>query len=246
MALVNPVLRSARKFLSILLVLVCVAWVSGEIAQQTLLHRAEKLLADIRTLQAGRSTWSDVQIILQRWASSATSKGACTSDACTVQIDLLQTLPSFLTASPGQSGRNWLPRLVDHAGLRSAAVRAGVVAEHGIVTTSWFGEQVTPPVRDWNPSDNFIPYLSVSSAQTSNFQQIATGQTLLHPNRMVQHKASYIAVTYSPGEDSAERSALMDFHLSCITRLGPCESEGDILPEAQRLWQEQLLSRPSR
>ena len=68
----------------------------------------------------------------------------------------------------------------------------------------------------------------------------------MHPNRLAQNKAFYIAVTFSPEEDAAEQSALMDFRLGCITRFSPCESEDQILPEAQRIWQEQQLSHASR
>jgi hypothetical protein len=63
---------------------------------------------------------------------------------------------------------------------------------------------------------------------------------------MAQNKASYIAVTFSPEEDAAEQSALMDFRFGCITRFSPCETEDQILPEALRMWQEQQLSRASR
>jgi hypothetical protein len=38
----------------------------------------------------------------------------------------------------------------------------------------------------------------------------------------------------------------MRFNLACITRFRPCESEGEILPEAQRLWQQQAFSAASR
>ncbi len=105
---------------------------------------------------------------------------------------------------------------------------------------------MTPPVRDWGISDGYIPYVSASSAQTSQFRERAGNQQLLHPNRMAQHKDSLVAVTFSSDEDPAVQSALMDFHFACITRLSPCESEADLLPEAMRMWQEQVLSSASR
>lgn len=222
------------------------AWVAGEASQLLLRMRAQKLLADIGSLSAGRSTWSDAQPIMQKWQSSSVPKGTCTAEACTYRIELIQTLPPFLIGDPNPGARNWLPRLADHLGLRSSAARAGLNIEHGVVTTRWFGEQVTVPVRDWNPADNFVPYLTASSAETSEFGELTAGQKLLHPNRLVQHKATYVAVTFSPAEDPTEQAALMDFRFSCITRFRPCESEGDILPEALQMWQEQLLPRPSR
>src|SRR6185312_7045172 len=153
------------------------------------------------TLHAGRSTWSDVQPIMQHWNSWSVTKGTCSQESCTYQIDLIQTLPSFLIGNPGGDSRNWAARITDHTGLRSSAVRAGFTVEHGILTTRWFGEQVTPPVRNWKIPADYVPYLSVSSAESSQFHEHNQGQTLLHPNRLAQNKASYIAVTFSPEED---------------------------------------------
>jgi hypothetical protein len=101
-------------------------------------------------------------------------------------------------------------------------------------------------VRDWSALDTYVPYLSVSSAETSHFREMTAGQKLLHPKRLVQNKEFYIAVTFSPDEDPAEQSALMDFRFDCITRFRPCESQADILPEALRLLQERQLSGPTR
>jgi hypothetical protein len=235
-----------RQYLLIVLFVLSVAWISGEASQLLLRWRAQKLLANIASLQAGRSTWSDVQPIMKRWDKWSTPKGACIPESCTYQIDLIQTAPPFMVGNPNEGAKNYIPRLIDHVGIRSSAVRAGFTIDHGVVTVRWFGEQVTPPVRDWGISDGYIPYVSASSEQTSQFRERTGDQRLLHPNRMVQHRDSLVAVTFSSEEDPAEQTALMDFHFSCITRLRPCENEADLLPEAMRMWQEQVLSRASR
>jgi hypothetical protein len=210
-------LQRARGLAIAILILLCLAWAFAEAEQQLLSHRAQQLLSGIRPLEAGRSTWSGVQPLLRTWSDQTTTKGPCTFDACTAQIDLRG----------------------------SSAARAGIVVEHGIVTARWFGEQVSLPVRDWHPTDDYVPYLSVSSSETSELAKFTAGQTLLHPNRMVQHKASYIAVTFSPQEDAAEKSALMDFRFDCITRFSPCESHAGILPEALRMLEERQLANPA-
>jgi hypothetical protein len=236
----------AGQLLLALLFILGVSWISGEAAQLLLRWRGQRLLADIRTLDAGRSSWSDTQPIMKRWDSWSVPKGACSEEDCTYQIDLVQTLPSLLVGNPNGGSKNWIARVIDHTGLRSSAVRAGFKVQHGIVITRWFGEQVTPPVRDWGVPDGYVPYVSVSSAESTLFHQINQDQRLLQPNRLAQGKAFYIAVTFSPDEDPAEQTALMDFNFSCITRFKPCESEGQILPEALRTWQERELSGPSR
>lgn len=240
----NSVLHRLRRLFLGFLLLLCFAWAYAEVGQQILRHRAESLLAGIAALPAGSSSLNDAQPFLEKWAQWRTNKAACSSDSCTVHIDLVQTLPYILIGTPGQGHSNWLPRLADHLGLRNSAARAGLIVEHGVVTSRWFGEQVTLPVSEWSVSTNYIPYLSVSSAETTHLHDMTAGQTLLHPNRLVQHKEAYIAVTYSPEEDKAEKSALMAFHFDCITRFRPCENGGEILPEAQRMLEERLLTNP--
>jgi hypothetical protein len=242
----NLLLRRCRQLLLAVLLVLFATWAWGEAAQWLFRWHAQHLLADIRSLDVDRSTWSDARPVMHKWIQDSTPKGACTQDACNFEIDLVQTLPPILVGNPTAGAHNWLPRLVDHLGLRNAAARAGLTIEHGVVTTKWFGEQVTPPLRDWHASVNYIPYLSASSEETSHFHQIAGGQKLLHPNRMVQHKGSYVAVTFAPDEDPAERATLMDFRFTCITRLNPCETQADILPEALQMLQEQELTPPSR
>ncbi len=242
----TPVLHRLRKYLLIFLLFSCLAWIVGEAAQRILRNRATRLLADIQALTVNRSTWSDVQPIMARWGSWNVSKGPCASDACTYQIDLMQTLPVELIGSPQPGARNWVPRLIDCIGLRSVAVRAGFTIDHGILVTKWFGEQVTLPVRNWDHPDGYVPYLSVASTETIRFSERAKGNKLLHPNRMVQRAGTYIDVAFSPDEESSEQTALMSFRLSCITRFRPCTSEGEILPEALHMWHERELTLPSR
>jgi hypothetical protein len=232
----HSLLQRSRQLLLALLFILCIAWVFGEGAQWLLRWRAEKLLADIRALQINRSTSSDAQQLMHNWAQWATPKPGCNPDDCTVQISLIQTLPPILVASSGT--HNWLPRLTDSIGLRSVAARAGLTVEHGVVTSKYFGEQTTLPVRDLASTDGFIPYLSVSSAETSHFREIVGDSKLAHPNRMAQHLKGYLQVSFSPDEDPSEQSALMNFQFSCITRFRPCESEAEILPEGARMLQE--------
>jgi hypothetical protein len=242
----NSLVRRLRKLVLILLILFCSGWVSGEIEQHVLRSHAEHLLADIRALNVDRSTWADVQPVMTRWSSSSVPKGSCTPLACTYEIDLVQTLPIEFVGSPDPGAKNLLARLMDHIGLRSTAARAGFTIDHGVVITKWFGEQVTLPVRDWIATDGYIPYLSVASTETTQFSDRVKGHPLLYPNRLAIHVKTYLDIAFSPAEDASERTLLMDFNFSCITRFQPCESEGAILPEGQRLWQQQAFSTPSR
>ena len=57
--------RSALTLLALLLALA--AWVP--IQQQILRWRAERLLADIRAIQMGKSNWDDAQRLMHRWGA---------------------------------------------------------------------------------------------------------------------------------------------------------------------------------
>jgi hypothetical protein len=232
----HSLLQRSRQLLLAVLFILCVAWLFGEGAQWLLRSRAEKLLSDIRALQVDRSTFSDAQQLMQKWSQWATPKPGCSADDCTVQISLIQTLPPILVAEPG--AHNWLPSLADHIGLRSVAARSGFIVEHGVVTSKYFGEQTTLPVRDLDSPDGFTHYLSVSSAETSHFREIVADSKLTHPNRMAQHLKNYLQITFSPDEDPSEQSALMDFRFSCFTQFRPCETEAEILPAGATMLQE--------
>jgi hypothetical protein len=232
----HSLLQRSRQLLLGLIFILCVAWLFGEGAQWLLRWRAEKLLSDVRALQVNRGTWSDAQQLMQTWSQWTTPKPGCSADDCTVQIAFVQTLPPILVAQLG--ARNWLPSLADHIGLRSVAARAGFTIEHGLVTSKYFGEQATLPVRDLDSPDGFTHYLSVSSAETSHFREIVADSKLTHPNRMAQHLKSYLQITFSPDEDPAEQSALMDFRFSCLTQFRPCETEAEILPAGATMLQE--------
>ena len=231
----NAAVKWFRQILFTALVLLSAAWASAEGAQWLLRWRAERLLADIRSLEVNRSGWSDAQAEIKKWGRSGIPIGSCTSEACTYRIDLIQSLPPMLVGYPGEGVRNSLPRLMDHIGLRNAAARGGFTVEHGVITSKWFGEQVTLPVRDWTQPSDYVPYLSASSGENAKFRGLAGGDHTPHPHRVAQTSGSAMAVTFSPEEDPSEQTALMDFRFSCITRFTPCENEGEILPAA---WQD--------
>ncbi len=235
----NAMLRRLRQIVSIVLVLLAAVWVTGEASQWLLRRHAEKLLAEIRALEVGRSGWQDAQQMIGKWGRSGAPTGACTAEKCTYRIDLLQTLPQMLEGYPGGGAANWLPRALGRLGLRSAAVRAGFTVENGIVTEKWFGEQVTLPVRDWGRSGNYVPFLSASSRATAKFHDRTRDPDQAFPNRLVRAYPYGLSATFSPEEDASEQALLMDFRFSCITQRTPCVDASAILPEASRTLQQE-------
>ena len=241
---VNPMNENAkriRRTLPFVVLVILAVWASSYYSQWAVRWRAEHLLSDIHSLNVNQSKWSDAQVLMNKWSGYGTSAGNCTADLCNYRITFVQSLPQMLVGYPDQGVHNWLPRIVGHLGLRSAAVRGGFTVQHGVVTAKWFAEQVSLPVGAWGqPDGGYIPDIAVSSGEYPAFPNVNTGLAL-HPYRRARDwKGPYgVTVYFLLQEEPAEQAALMDFQLTCITRFHPCLNEGDILPEARRLLQEE-------
>lgn len=215
-----------------------IAWLLAEGAQWLLRWRAERLLADIQALPMGGS-WSDSQRLMRTWSRWSRPYGDCAAEECNYRIDMTHLLPRPLAGYPDEGVKNWLPRAVNRLGLREGRVLAGFSVEHGLVTRRWFAEEVALPVRTWHePSGSYMPELAVSSEECFKFLP-SEHPSLRHPYRSVRDWMVGLRVSFTPEEDPYERTALMDFRLSCITRFHPCMSESDLLPEGWRILQEQ-------
>jgi hypothetical protein len=224
--------------LSILLIFT-VAWATEEGSQLLVRWRAQRLLADIDSISVNRSGWSDAQALMKKWGDLGAPAASCTAELCNYRVTLLQVLPRELIGYPDKGVKNWLPRIMDHIGLRSVAVRAGINVEHGVIMSKWFAEQVSLPVSAWGSAGNtYIPDLAISSGEYTRYPDYATKPSAYPYRRIQNFEGPYgITVYFMPQEEAGERAALMDFHLTCITRFSPCLSQGDILPEAWKMAQ---------
>lgn len=237
----NAATSRLRQFLLVFLLLIAAVWASSYYEQWALRLRAQHLLADIRALNLNQSKSQDAQALMKKWGDYASTPGSCTPDFCNYRITMVQSLPQIMIGYPDPGVHNWLPRIISHLGLRSAAARAGFSVQKGVVTAKWFAEQVSLPVRAWGqPNGTYIPDLAVSSGEYPGFPNIDTGLAL-HPYRRARDwKGDYgITIYFLSQEDPAEQARLMDFQLTCITQFHPCNDQGDILPEARRMLDEE-------
>jgi len=225
--------------------LLAVAWLSGEGYQWLLRWRAERLLSDVCALSVSSSGWTDAQTIMKKWGPWSVPTASCTEQSCNYQINLVQSLLPVLGGTPGTGVKNWLPIVLGHLGLRSAATRAGFIVQKGLITEKWFGEQVTLPVQDWDPTVSYVPYLSVSSHESARFHDHPRNPDQLFADRLVQIYPHGMNASFASDEYSDEKTLLMDFRFNCITQIRPCREVAEILPEAwQTLQQEQHRANP--
>ena len=95
----GPIVRIA--IIVVLVPVICLA-AYVPIQQRILRWRAERLLADIRQIQMGKSTWADAQHLMHRWGEWGGYEGSCTAQHCNYQIafeDLLRALPAYFLPS---------------------------------------------------------------------------------------------------------------------------------------------------
>jgi len=124
-----------------------------QIEQQLLRWRAERLLADIRAVQMGKSTWMDAQRLMYRWGAWGAWIGSCSADDCEYQIalqDASHTYPVFFWTQKGNTvraaGHEYALRLQWFywiLGGRAANVYASIRVKNGVVWTKSF-EVLTP------------------------------------------------------------------------------------------------------
>jgi hypothetical protein len=232
----------SRRILLAMLILLSIAWTFGEASQWLFRYRAERLLAEFQALEVNRSSQSEAQALLQRWSRYGMIVSRCDGDLCRSSFEIRQFLPEVFRVAPTEGTLNLLPRLVDHIGLRNEGVGIGFTTEQGIVTRKEFGLIVALPVADWYLRGGaYVPDLNIWAGEAAKFSDYE--ERLVqppHPFRIVRNqKGPYgVLVTFRPEEDASEQAALMNFQFSCLTKLFPCRSEGDILPKAWEMLQE--------
>ncbi|RZU43506.1 hypothetical protein BDD14_5173 [Edaphobacter modestus] len=238
----KSVSKWCRRVLFVVLVLLGVAWLWSEANQWLLRWRGERLLADIQSLEVGKSSWTDAEALMKKRGLRHLGD-SCTPEKCQYGIRMEHTLPRWFWGYPDYGVMNWMPRIADNVGLRISVISAVFTVEKGIVTSKSFWEMVRLPVRDWFlPGSGHMSELSVNSAEEADFSRYYLGfdykLSRMHPHSAATADKRGLVVTYSPDEDISERAKLMDFRLDCITRFIPCKNEREILPEGQVLLEE--------
>ena len=82
--------------------------VSVNLQQCVLRWRAGQLLAEIRAIQMGHSTWGDAQRLMHRWGAWGRWEGSCTSQSCDYQIvlqDISHAFPAYFLTKGGLEER---------------------------------------------------------------------------------------------------------------------------------------------
>lgn len=224
--------------------------------QYVLRWRAERLLADIRQIQMGKSTWVDAEKLMYRWGKWGRWLGTCTAADCEYQIalqDSLQSLPTFFWTDKGMQTHSeghiygiWQLRLYSILGGRVAQVYAYVRVKDGIIWRKSF--EVGTPRHFF--ADGFIDPLIGDAEGTTRFNPRGDWPMLAkHPEYSIMAAGpcegcrdgacticEMIRMQFTPFADPAIVDKFFDLNLSCISNWVECEEPREIAPAAWRLY----------
>lgn len=218
---------------------------SIHLQQGILRYRAERLLADIRSLDLRKTSFEEAQTVFRDWSSSGHYDGECTQRHCTFEVALQDFVSNHLgvfTEHP------WLLRAYMFLAGRPARILAGIGVQTGVVWGKSFDVYIEVPHTD--AEGHTYEYTLIGEAQSvSRFDPPGSWPDLrLHPNYAVGRPGGCTACVmvyarFTPYTAPEDVQRLMQFDLSCLTRWKPCREQGDIMPAA---WSQYLKEQALR
>jgi len=222
-------------------------FVAVQIQERIFRHRAEDLLADMRTLMMHRGNPTKILAISKRWDADG---DPCSAQDC--RLEILLTYGSFSGINYCQDATDWRGqwlRLYRMYGGRLAFVRARAFVEHGVVRYASFEINMENFLHPKDAYDYYCTtrreglegWLSGLAASVSRFSVKKDWRGLtFHPNYLIEIRPPRQGDTPPPTVDSlfgphaepADVGRLATVDLSCLTRLVPCRKPEDIMPQA--------------
>jgi hypothetical protein len=225
------------------------------IQQRILRWRAEQLLADIRQIQMGKSTWADAQRLMNRWGAWGMWDGSCSSESCKYQIALQDisragglyfwTGTRNLTRSERREYKDWQLRMYSILGGRATQVYASIGAKNGFI---WTKSDTVSTTRNISASDFLIGDAEGTTRFVPNIEWELLGS---HPEYSIRAAGpctgcqdgacticEMIETRFTPFADSGVVDNLSDFNLSCITKWLRCSEPREIMPKAWKMYRQ--------
>ncbi len=213
------------------------------IQQYVLRWRAERLLADIREIQMGKSTWADAQRLMAKWGAWGWYENSCTSAHCDYQVaieDASQSMPtlSFPSITMRHTGRlidaktNRVYRIL---GGHFAEVAARIQVKNGVVWAKSFEADIMIQPLFPNPDIGEPIVLdadAVGATQMAGFPRVLPETPEFGGDLGSKSDCCRTAfVKFTPRADPHLVDALLTFNLSCITRWIECETTEELAPD---------------
>jgi hypothetical protein len=237
-----------------------------QIQQHVLRWRAERLLADIRQIQMGKSTWADAQRLMTRWGEWGQWEGSCTVDGCNYEIEMQDTLQRvgtyFWERTPPEKReekhfyRGWELRLYSLLGGRITQVRASIHLKNGVIWTKSYAVYTARSFYMYGVEEFLI---GGAYGETRFLMPGFKTGLKLHPEYSIEAAGPcdgcndgactvcrMIGASFAPFAAPEVVNQLFDFKLTCITNWLQCDDPKETMPSAWRLYrhdQEELAKR---
>jgi len=243
------------KWATLVIVLSATTVVAGvsaylRIEQYRFRRQAERLLSEVRDLELKKASAAQVNVVLRKWGFEEWGQGPgkpCTEDECIYRFQLVPKTHGHIFSNPFASRLMTFP--LEWLGLRPTVVQARVQIRGNVLTSVSFSVWTLGRGCDGQGrlECTLMGYADVKQRGSgwSSHQQpdVKLKQYLLHPNYLVGafpewlnadtggSPAVIVWAEISPDANTADVSRLMQFDLSCLTRLLSCR-ERDLMPAA--------------
>jgi hypothetical protein len=269
------VIRRLRRALFVLFLVVCallsLALVAGQIEQRIFRRRAERLLAEVQSLELRKTPWPEALVKFQHWGANRKFDDHCDEHKCSFQITLDYTLLNYLMSrnifdrlddylrwrfklsyGEGEGPFDSLETFLMHAYLRvgghPARVRATVGMRDGVVWSEGYDLAIATYAQ-LEPGDHWAVWqgdYTLYAFAGSRPRIESLGQSIVHADYAIGRPGGCEIcvegwVTFTPYADPSDIHRLLQFDLSCLTRWNPCHSQIDIMPVA---WTQYLVELP--
>lgn len=225
------------RFLAVVIVVILLApFVAVQVQERIFRHRAERLLADMRSLMMHKGGAEEMRAMFDRWSPY---DGVCSGQNCWFHKDLEYGLYPEMYDLEFES--NLGLRLFRFFGGRPAYVHAHARTSFGVRLMSFEMETEKSPARFPRESieQNFLR-ARASIAGGFDIEDTWDGLTL-HPSYMLHIRSPRpgnmryptVSAVFGPNADPADITRLTSFDFSCLTRWTPCREPGDPMPEAE-------------
>ena len=246
--------RIAFRILAALLALVVVIAVAVPIRQRLFRRRAERLLADMQSIELHKTDWSNAQELMHRWGAWGRYEGTCTWANCKYTV-LLSDWSGYRTDF---DERGWLRRaawpfftspLYRVLGGRIGAFYVGFTVQDGTIWRTYQAIYLDVPdnsgVRNYETEYVNIVHVQSRSSLNPNSAPGISHWILGGNSQLAEHpyfkagrpggcaNCMALDITYSTTAPRNQIHQLTSFDLSCITRWKPCLFPEDILPAAR-------------
>ena len=244
MRLLRFVKRATRVIALSAVILVAGVSVYLRIEQYRFRRQAELLLSDVRELELEKASAAEVRIVVKKWGFEEwqSTVTPCTEDECRYQFRLTCPDPGRLYERAAYAP--WIVHMLALLGARPTVVQSWIQIRGKEVRSVWFSVDALGRGEDGEDC-KLMAYAGTkgeSSFSAHDQPDVKLKHSMLHPSYLVgkfaamlnvdsfqDSSAAVIWAEFSPDANAADVSRLMQFDLSCLTRLRSCRDR-DLMP----------------